>query len=94
MNNQNIPVIDLHGLDRNYASLVVKEFIIDCLKTKDRRISIIHGRGSGILRRSIHDDLKKNKYVDKFYLNMFNDGETIVELNLVAYQKDNKNKSY
>ena len=74
------PTIDLHGFDRDYASIAVKEFIIDNYKMKNSKLLIIHGKGTGILRNKIHLDLRRNKLVDSFKLNMFNDGETIVYL--------------
>ncbi len=80
MLTSNYPHIDLHGYDRDYASIMVKDFINDNIKLRNRHIVIIHGKGTGILKKQIHDDLKKNKYVSKYELNMFNDGETIVEL--------------
>lgn len=76
----NTPTIDLHGLDRDYASICVKDFINDHYTIGNTTILIIHGKGSGILRKKIHEDLRKNKYVQKYELNMFNSGETIVTL--------------
>lgn len=76
----NTPTIDLHGLDRDYASICVKDFIRDQYTIGNTTILIVHGKGSGILRKRIHDDLKKNKYIQKYELNMFNSGETIVTL--------------
>ena len=75
------PTIDLHGMDRDYASIVVKEFIEVYYKIGKSHLVIIHGVGSGILRKKIHDDLKRNKKVKKFNLDIFNEGQTLVELN-------------
>ena len=74
------PKIDLHGLDRDYAAILVNDFINDNIKLRNRNVIIIHGKGSGILKKHIHELLRKNKLVDKYELNMFNDGETIVKL--------------
>lgn len=82
MISQNVKIIDLHGFDSEYASLMVKEFIFDNYKLKNKHISIIHGRGEGILRKRIHEDLKRNKLVKEYKLNMFNDGETLVILDI------------
>lgn len=73
-------VIDLHGLDRELAIIKVKEFINDSLKMKNYNIIIIHGKGSGILRRSVHEYLRNDKRVIEFKIDNFNDGETIVRL--------------
>ena len=61
---------------------MVKDFILDHYKLRNKYLSIIHGRGQGILRKRIHEDLKRNKLVKEYKLNMFNDGETLVVLDL------------
>lgn len=74
------PNIDLHGMDSILAIIKVKEFITDCLKLKNYDIIVVHGRGSGILRRSVHNYLKTDKRVISYKLDNFNDGVTIVKL--------------
>lgn len=74
------PRIDLHGFDRDYASICVKEFIVDNYSIGNKIVLIIHGKGEGIIRKRIHSDLRKNRLVEKYHLNMYNDGETIVYL--------------
>lgn len=80
MFQSNYSKIDLHGFDQEYASICVKEFINDNYQVGNRHVLIIHGKGTGLLRKRIHLDLKKNKKVLSFQLNMFNDGETLVTL--------------
>lgn len=74
------PVIDLHGFDSEYASIVVKEFILDNYNLNKNKLLIIHGKGLGVLKKRIHSDLRKNKIVESYKINMFNEGETIVLL--------------
>lgn len=74
------PKIDLHGFDQEYASICVKDFIEDNYKIGKKELVIVHGRGTGILKKRIHTDLKRNKKVESFRLNMFNAGETLVTL--------------
>ena len=76
----NYPKIDLHGFDRDYASIMVKDFINDNIKLRNRHIVIIHGKGTGILKESTHEYLKTDKRVLEYRLNNFNIGETIVIL--------------
>lgn len=76
----NLPTIDLHGEDRKTAEILVKQFITDNVKLKNNKIVIIHGIGTGILKKEVHSLLKKDKRVDKFYINFFNIGCTIVEI--------------
>ena len=73
-------VIDLHGMDRDTALFKTKEFIDDNLKMKKYDLIIIHGKGTGILRRSVHEYLKHDKRVIEYKIDNFNDGETIVKI--------------
>lgn len=72
--------LDLHGYDRDTARILINEFILDNYKLKNKKIVIIHGIGSGILRKTTHIVLSKNKYVNSYKLDNFNTGITIVEL--------------
>lgn len=74
------PSVDLHGLDRDAAVLYTKEFINDNLKLGKEKIVIVHGRGEGVLRTSVHEYLKNNKDVIEYKTDNFNDGVTIVTL--------------
>ena len=75
-----LPSIDLHGYDRDYARILINEFIDDQYKLKQENIIIVHGNGSGILKRMIQDVLKKNKFVKEYKIDNFNSGMTIVTL--------------
>lgn len=79
--NKYVPKLDLHGYDREYANYKINEFINDNYKIGNERIIIIHGVGTGILRKETHKILKNNKKVKEFKLNNFNSGETIVIIN-------------
>ncbi len=76
----NLPHLDLHGCDRTIARALIKEFIDENIRIKEKKIVIVHGKGSGILKNTTHDFLHTNKYVKEYKLNNYNDGETIVEL--------------
>lgn len=75
-----LPKLDLHGLDRDYARILLREFIEDNRKLGNKTIEIIHGKGKGILKRTVHEELKINKLVESYKLDNFNDGCTIVIL--------------
>lgn len=83
----NLPQIDLHGYDRDYARIVINDFIQDNYQMKNQKILIIHGVGTGILRKTTHETLKKNKLVSSFKLDNFNSGTTIVEIKKRNWQK-------
>ena len=77
-----LPSIDLHGYDRDYARILINEFIYDQYKLKQESIIIVHGNGSGILKRMTQDVLKKNKYVIDYRLFYNNVGMTLVKINI------------
>ena len=76
----NIPQIDLHGYDRDYARIKINEFIQDNYNMKKQKVAIIHGIGTGILRKTTHETLKRNNLVYSYKLDNFNSGTTIVEI--------------
>lgn len=77
-----LPTIDLHGFDRDYAKIKVIEFINDNKKLHNEFICIVHGIGNGILKNEIHKILKCNKNVIDYKLFYNNVGCTIVQLSL------------
>ena len=74
------PKIDIHGETTDTAVFVVNDFINDNLKMKNEYIVIIHGKGTGVLRKKVHEILKDNKMVEKYELDVMNLGQTIVKL--------------
>ena len=82
----NLPSLDLHGLDREITAILVNEFISDNYKLGNGKVVIIHGKGTGILKKTVHETLKKNKNVLKYYIDFFNDGTTIVEIKIKSWQ--------
>ena len=76
------PSIDLHGFDRDTARLKVLEFIKDNKILRNEIICIIHGIGSGVLKKEVHNTLSKNKDVLDYKLFYNNDGCTIVKLTI------------
>ena len=75
-----MPTLDLHGYDRDYARILINDFIRDQIKLKTKQIIIIHGRGQGILKKMTQDTLKKNQNVLEYKIDNFNDGMTVVTL--------------
>ena len=77
------PEIDLRGLESLDAVLAAERYIDSAVMAKLKTVTIIHGKGTGALRKAIHAMLKKNKAVKSFRLGTFGEGEagvTIVEL--------------
>ncbi len=76
----NLPTLDLHGYDRDYARILILEFLEDQHKMKNKKIIIVHGIGTGILRKMTQNTLKKHPYVLEYKIDNFNDGMTVVTL--------------
>ena len=64
------------------AKILVQDFIRENYQLQTKKIAVIHGIGEGILKKTVHEELKTNKLVKNYKLNNFNIGETIIELNL------------
>ncbi len=76
----NVPSLDLHGMDREITKILVKEFIRDHYKMGYEKVIIIHGIGTGVLKKTVQEVLNKEKLVENFYLDFFNIGTTVVTL--------------
>lgn len=74
----NLPTLDLHGIDRDYARILINEFIEDNYKMKNNMVLIVHGIGSGIIRKITQNTLKNNNKVEEYKIDNFNAGQTIV----------------
>ncbi len=77
---KNLPTIDLHGFDREYAKYKINEFINDNYSMRNYKLVIVHGIGQGILKKTTQEVLRKNKLVEEYKIDNFNDGSTIVIL--------------
>ena len=78
----NLPKIDLHGYDRETARVLINDFVNENYKLKNNIFCIVHGIGSGILRTTTNEVLRKNKKVIDYKTFYYNQGSTIVEIKL------------
>lgn len=76
----NLPNLDLHGEDRESARILVDEFIRDNYKLGNFKVVIVHGIGTGIVKKTVHNTLKNNKFVQNYKIDNFNIGCTIVDI--------------
>ena len=75
--------VDLRGMDTIEAVCVLDRFVDGAVRGNLQTIRIIHGKGTGAVRAAVHQALKKNKFVKKFRLGVYGEGEdgvTIAEL--------------
>ena len=74
---------DVRGCNLEEALLAVDLFLDGAVLNRLRTVSIIHGKGTGILRAGIHKHLKTHAAVKEFRLGRYGEGEdgvTIVTL--------------
>ena len=75
--------LDIRGLMTDEADLQVDQFLDNALMGKLNVVTIIHGKGTGALRKAVHQQLKRHRAVKSFRLGRYGEGEdgvTVVEL--------------
>jgi DNA mismatch repair protein MutS2 len=75
--------LDLRGMTGDEALPMVDKFIDDAILGGLHRIDVIHGKGTGALRRRVTDFLSTHPRVRSFRLGEWNEGgtgATVVEL--------------
>ena len=71
---------DLRGMNVEDAILEIDRYIDRCLRLGLNEVSLIHGKGTGALRKGVQDYLRKNKFVKSFRLGTFGEGESGVTI--------------
>lgn len=62
-------VLDLHGHTIEESTLLIEQFLLQCVNQRLLKVRIVHGRGLhskdgvGVLKQLVLDELKKSKYV-------------------------------
>lgn len=77
------PEINLLGLTVDEAVMELDKYLDDACLSHLNQVRIVHGKGTGALRKGIHEYLKRQSYVKSFRLGEFGEGDagvTIVEL--------------
>jgi DNA mismatch repair protein MutS2 len=75
--------LDLRGMNAEEAILEVDRFIDNGVLAGLSRLTIIHGKGTGVLRTAVQQHLKRHPSVKGYRLGTFGEGEagvTVVEL--------------
>jgi DNA mismatch repair protein MutS2 len=78
------PEINLIGMNLDDAIYKMNKYIDDAFLAGLKTVHIIHGRGSGILRKGLRAELRHNKHVESYKPAPYNEGGegcTVVELN-------------
>lgn len=72
-----IPIVgelDLHTFRPNEASRLLDDYFAECLKRGIRRVRVIHGKGTGALRETVHSHLRRNSEVTGYAICDANSG--------------------
>lgn len=75
--------INVIGFNVEDAIFTIDKYLDDCYLAKLSTVRIVHGKGTGTLRKGIHQFLKTNSHVKSYRLGTFGEGEmgvTVVEL--------------
>ena len=67
--------LDIRGMETLEAESVVETFLSAAVMGHLDTVTIIHGKGTGALRKAVHDILRRNKSVKTFRLGMYGEGE-------------------
>ncbi len=67
--------VDLRGMDAVEAICVLQRYLDEAMRSNVSQVRIIHGKGTGTLRAAVQQELKKNKFIKKFRLGQYGEGE-------------------
>jgi len=67
--------IDLRGMDSVEAICALSLYLDSAMRAKLPSVRIIHGKGTGVLRAAVQQELKKNKYIKSYRLGLYGEGE-------------------
>jgi aspartate aminotransferase-like enzyme len=67
--------VDLRGMDTVEAICVLENYLDSAMRANLSSVRIIHGKGTGALRAAVQQALRKSKYVKKFRLGVYGEGE-------------------
>jgi DNA-nicking Smr family endonuclease len=93
-NGTELPIdgeLDLHTFRPDEAAGLVEEYLRACLEKGIYEVRIIHGKGKGVLLRTVHALLEKHPAVIDFKLDTGPSGwgATVVHLKETEYSRQN-----
>ncbi|HIY22554.1 MAG TPA: endonuclease MutS2 [Candidatus Flavonifractor merdigallinarum] len=77
------PEVDLRGMMTDEAINALDMFLDNAMLGRLQEVTVIHGKGTGAVRKAVREHLKRSRYVKSFRPGRFGEGEdgvTVVEL--------------
>ena len=77
------PELDLRGMTSDEAVGVLDQFLDNAMLGRLTEVTIIHGKGTGAVRKAVREHLKRSRYVKSFRPGRYGEGEdgvTVAEL--------------
>ena len=77
------PEVDLRGMMTDEAIGVLDQFLDSAVMGKLTQVTVIHGKGTGAVRKAVREHLRRSRYVKTFRPGRYGEGEdgvTVVEL--------------
>jgi DNA mismatch repair protein MutS2 len=74
------PEINLIGKTVDEAMGELDKYLDDAYLAHLKSVRIVHGKGTGALRKAVHGHLKKQKYIKSFHLGEFGEGDAGVTI--------------
>lgn len=72
--------LDIRGLETLEAESIVENFLSSAVMGHLETVTIIHGKGTGALRKAVHAILRRNRAVKEFRLGVYGEGESGVTI--------------
>ena len=69
------PELNLLGKTVDEALMEIDKFLDDALLAHATTVRIVHGKGTGALRKGIHEHLRTLRYVKSYRLGEFGEGD-------------------
>ena len=67
--------LDLRGMETLEAESVLENYLDAARRAHLETVTVIHGKGTGVLRKAVQDELRRCKYVKSFRLGVYGEGE-------------------
>jgi len=75
-----VPELDLRGMAADEALAVLDNYLDSAYLANLESVRIIHGKGTGVLRSAVQDELRRSKYVKSFRIGAYGEGDSGVTI--------------